>query len=87
MIYTIKAVIEVDTTAAKVVIKAEDKRIALTPVTRSGPDCYAVINDRPDAQPKTATELLRWLAHNLYGRQQIRRMKAESLAPETTNGK
>ena len=78
MKYSIDVSINVDTSINKVIITTRDNhfepkdRIVLVPVSRSNPDIYTVVNDKPGKQLNTASDVLRWLAKSLQSKEQIK---------------
>jgi hypothetical protein len=80
MNYRMQVHIEVDTSTNKVVIHtmptAGDlgNRIVLMPVNRNGEDIYTIVNDKPGKQIKRASDVLRWIAQNLYTKKEARKL-------------
>ena len=49
-------------------------RIVLMPVNRNGEDIYTIVNDKPGKQIKRASDVLRWIAQNLYTKKEARKL-------------
>jgi hypothetical protein len=84
MIYTIAVVVTANTKTNKLELVTDEKRIVITPVTRTGKDAFVVVNDRPVATPQYVADLLRFLIQNLYGKEQISRIAREIRNDDTS---
>ncbi len=87
MIYTIDANITVDTSTNKVVIliynpelppDVDARRVVLMPVNRRGEDIYTLDDDKPGKPITRASDVLRWIAQNLYGKREVKKLAKET---------
>lgn len=75
MIYTMKLTVTGDTASGKLVLVTPDgKRLAITPNKKTASFAYTVIDDKPGPLVSHGSQLCRWIAQNLYGRTQIKRL-------------
>lgn len=87
MIYSIDANITVDTSTNKVIILIDNpelppeigaRRVVLMPVNRRGDDIYTLDNDKPGKPITRASDVLRWIAQNLYSKREVRQLSKEN---------